>query len=75
MQGSKEKYRWMQVRGAKRAHWGILTLDDLPRTNVRYADLIAQLQARDQASKEIRGGKSNQKSEDFGSTVVDGKLR
>jgi uncharacterized protein YjbJ (UPF0337 family) len=44
--------KWQQVRGKKRAHWGILTLDDLPKTNGKYSLLIAQLQARYKAAKE-----------------------
>ena len=57
--------RWQLVRGKKRAHWGILTLDDLPKTNVKYGQLIAQLQARYQAAKELGDDQSRQKSEDF----------
>ncbi len=45
--------RYKQVRGKKRAHWGILTLDDLPKTNRKYGQLIAQLQARYKAAKEL----------------------
>ena len=57
--------RWQQVRGKKRAHWGILTLDDLPKTDGKYSHLIAQLQARYQAAKELGDDKSRQTSEDF----------
>ncbi|RPI33743.1 MAG: CsbD family protein [Chloroflexota bacterium] len=56
---------WQQTRGKKRAHWGILTLDDLPKSNWKYSQLIAQLQARYQADKELGIDKLDQKSEDF----------
>lgn len=54
-----------QVPGKKRAHWGILTLDDLPKTNVRYSQLVAQVQARYQANKGLGDDKPRQKSEDL----------
>lgn len=57
--------RWQQVRGKKRAHWGILTLDDLSKTDGKYSQLIAQFQARDQAAKELGDDKFRQNSEDF----------
>jgi hypothetical protein len=58
--------RWQQVRSKKRPHWGILTLNDLPKTNVKYSQLIAQLQAHYQEAKEAGKDKPNQqKSEDF----------
>jgi hypothetical protein len=41
----------LRVRGKKRPHWGILTLDDLPKTNGKYSRLVALLQARYQADK------------------------
>jgi hypothetical protein len=40
---------------------GILTLDDLPKTNGKYSQLIAQLQARYQAAKELGDDKPRQK--------------
>ena len=52
------------IRVKKRPHWGILTLDDLPRTNEKYSQLIAQLQARYQAAEEKGKDKPTQKSED-----------
>jgi hypothetical protein len=45
MRGENIKSNWMQTRGKKRAHWGILTWDDLPKTKVKYNQLIAQLNA------------------------------
>lgn len=51
MRGYNKQSGWQQVRGKKRAHWGILTLDDLPKTNMKYSQLIGQLQARYQAAK------------------------
>ncbi len=51
--------------GKKSPHWGILTLDDLPRTNVKYSKLILQLKARYKAAKDLGDGKSKQKTEDF----------
>lgn len=52
MRDDLPKEKWLRIRGKKRAHWGILTLDDLPKTNWKYSQLIAQLQARYQAEKE-----------------------
>jgi len=57
--------RWQQVRGKKPPHWGILTLDDLPKTNWKYIQLIAKLEARYRAEKEAGKDKPNQKSEDY----------
>jgi uncharacterized protein YjbJ (UPF0337 family) len=65
MRGHNNQSSWQQVHGKKRPHWGILTLDDLPKTNWKYSQLIAQLQARYQAAKEAGKDKPNQKSEDF----------
>ena len=58
------KEKWLRIRGKKRPHWGILTLDDLPKTNWKYSQLIAQLQARYRADKEA-GKDKPQKPEDF----------
>lgn len=65
MQGYNNQSRWQQVRGKKHVHWGILTMNDLPKTNWKYSQLIAQLQARYQAAKELGDDKTRQKSEDF----------
>jgi hypothetical protein len=67
MREHNNRSRWQQVRGKKRAHWCILTLDDLPKNNVKYSQLNAQLQARYQAAKEPGKDKPNQKQklEDF----------
>jgi hypothetical protein len=65
MREHKNQSRWQQVRSKKRPHWGILTLDDLPKTNVKYSQLIAQLQAQYKGAKEPGKDKPNQKSEDF----------
>ena len=51
MQEHNNQSRWQQVRGKKRPHWGILTLDDLPKTNGKYSQLIAQLHAQYQSAK------------------------
>ena len=59
------KEKWQQVRGKKRPHWGILTLDDLPKTNWRYIKLIAKLEAQYQAEKEAGKDKPDPISEDF----------
>lgn len=56
------KRKRQQGLGKKRPHWGILTLDDLPKTNVKYSRLIAQLQARYQAANELGVDKPEQKS-------------
>jgi hypothetical protein len=53
--------------GKKSPHWGILTLDDLPKANVKYSRLIVQLKARYQAAKDLGDDKSKQKTEDFSS--------
>jgi hypothetical protein len=65
MREHNNQSRWQQVRSKKRPHWGILTLNDLPKTNVKYSQLIAQLQAQYKAAKEPGKDKPNQKSEDF----------
>ncbi len=65
MREHNNQSRWQQVRSKKRPHWGILTLDDLPKTNVKYSQLIAQLQVQYKAAKEPGKDKPNQKSEDF----------
>jgi hypothetical protein len=65
MRGNNNQSKWPPVRRKKRPHWGILTLDDLPKTNVKYSQLIAQLQAQYKAAKEPGKNKPNQKSEDF----------
>jgi hypothetical protein len=57
MQVHNNRIRYQQVRGKKRVHWGILTLDDLPKTNRKYSQLIAQLQARYKAAKELDDNK------------------
>jgi uncharacterized protein YjbJ (UPF0337 family) len=57
---------WQQIRGKKRPHWSILTLDDLDKTNGKHNQLIIQLQARYKAAKEPGKDNSNQqKSEVF----------
>jgi hypothetical protein len=43
---------WKQKGDKRRAHWSILTLDDLPKTDRKYSELIAQFKARYQADKE-----------------------
>ena len=45
--------QWQHTRGNKRAHWGVLTVDDLPKDNWKYVQLIALLKARYQAAKEL----------------------
>jgi hypothetical protein len=65
MRELNNQIRWQQVRNKKRPHWGILTLNDLPKTNVKYSQLIAQLQAQYKAAQGPRKDKPNQKSEDF----------
>ena len=64
MRGYKSQTRWQLLRNKKRAHRYILTLDDLPKTNWKYSQLIAQLQARYRADKET-GKDKPQKPEDF----------
>ena len=41
---------WLKIRSKKRSHWGVLTLDDLDKTNEKYSQLIAQLQAKFQTA-------------------------
>jgi hypothetical protein len=55
------KYTW----GKRRAHWSILTLDDLPKTKIKYSVLVAQLKARYKTEKELGIDKLKQTSEDF----------
>jgi uncharacterized protein YjbJ (UPF0337 family) len=57
--------KWQQIRGKKRPHWGILTLDDLDKANWKHSQMITQLQAQYRADKEPGKDTPNQKSEDF----------
>jgi hypothetical protein len=59
----KDNHR--KIRGKKRPHQSILTLDDFDKNNWKHNLLISQLQARYQALKEPGKGKPNQTSEDF----------
>ena len=61
MRDDLPKEKWLRIRGKKHAHWGILTLDDLPKTNWKYSQLIAQLQARYRAEK--RRAKTNPRNQ------------
>jgi hypothetical protein len=54
-----------QKRGKKHPHRVILTLDDLPKTNWKYSQLVAKVKARYEAAKEQGKDKPNQKPEDF----------
>ena len=65
MQGYTDQIRYKLVRGKKRPHRGILTLDDLPKTNWKYIQLIAQLRARYKAANELSDNKPDRKSEDI----------
>ena len=65
MRGDNIQSRWRKTRGKKGAHWGILTLDDLPKANEKYSQLITQLKARYQAAKELSEAKPANKSEDL----------
>lgn len=64
MPGFYSQSRWQEARSKKRTHRYILTLDDLPKTNLKYSQLIAQLQARYKASKELADELPIEKSED-----------
>lgn len=64
MRGENIQSKWRQTRGKKRAHWGILTLDDLPKANGKYNQLITQLQTRYKDLNEL-GDKPKKISEDF----------
>jgi len=55
---------WRQIQGKRRPHWAILTLDDLPRNNSKYTELIAQLQEQYQASKLKRDVRHRLRSKD-----------
>lgn len=59
------KDKWQQIRGKKRPHWGIVTLDDPDKTNGKHSRMITQLQIQYRADKEPDKDKPNQKSEDF----------
>jgi hypothetical protein len=65
MRGSNNQNRWQQVRGKRRPHWSILTLDDLHKTNRKYSRLIVQLQTRYQVLEDQGKDKPNQKSGDY----------
>ena len=65
MRDNFSKYKRQQTRGKKLPHWDILTLDDLPKTNLKYSQLIAQLKARYKADKEQGKDKPSQKPEDL----------
>jgi hypothetical protein len=44
---------WKHTGHMRRAHWSILTLDDLPKTDRKYSELIARLNARYEADKKL----------------------
>jgi hypothetical protein len=52
---------WNHIRGKKRAHWSILTLNDLPKTKIEYSELIAKFKARYQDDKELAQVESKKK--------------
>jgi hypothetical protein len=58
MRGDNTKNIWLHTRGKKRAHWGILTWDDLPKTKVKYNQLIAQLKAPYQVVNQLGNDKT-----------------
>ncbi len=62
MRGDNILHNWQKVRGKKRAHWGILTWDDLPKTNGKYNQLIAQLKAPRDAARGLGNDELRQKS-------------
>ena len=51
--------------GRKSPQWAILTLDDLPKTNVKYSKLIFQLKARYKAAKDLGRDKPKLRPEDY----------
>jgi hypothetical protein len=53
MRRDNTQSRWQQVHSKKNSHWGILTLDDLPKTNEKHSLLIAQFQARCKAARKL----------------------
>ena len=61
MRGDNTQTIWQQTRGKKRAHWGILTWDDLPKTTGKYNQLVAQLKAPHQPAKRSGDDELNQK--------------
>jgi hypothetical protein len=65
MRDDFSKYKRQRAGGKKRRFGGILTLDDLPKTNWKYRQLVAQLQAQYQVDKEKGKDEPSQKSEDF----------
>jgi hypothetical protein len=65
MSGENIKRKWQLTRGKNRAHWGILTLDDLPKTNWKYSQLITLHKARYQAANELGEDKPKKKTQDF----------
>lgn len=65
MPGFYSQSRWQVARNKKRVHRYILTLDDLPKNNLKYSQLIAQYQARYKASKELADEIPGEKPEDI----------
>jgi RNA processing factor Prp31 len=45
--------RRQHSRLKKWAHWSVLTVDDLSKTNPKYTQLVAQLKASYQTDKEL----------------------
>jgi hypothetical protein len=62
MRGRNFRKSWQPARGKNQAHWDILTLDDLPKSNGKYCLLIAQLKAQYKADKEFDNDKHNKNS-------------
>ena len=65
MRGYKSQTRWQLLRNKKRAHRYILTLDDLPKTNSEYIQLVAKLRTRYKAAKELADEIPKEKPEDI----------
>jgi hypothetical protein len=56
---------WPQIRGKKRPYSGILTLNDLPKTNPKYRQLVAKIEARNLAAKMLSAAQPEPKTDDF----------
>jgi hypothetical protein len=66
MRGDNTKNIWQHTRGKKRAHWGILTWDDLPKSNGKYNQLITRLNKGPRQAANVSGNDElGQKLEGF----------
>lgn len=65
MRNDISKGKRQQIRGKKRLHWGILTLDDPDKSNGKHSRMITRLQAQYRPENDPGKDESNGKSEDY----------